>query len=268
MERSRKRTPIIHRSKGACTIGLVLRWAARSSGLAERPQATATTPVTPGRRMEARLAGSRVGPPHGGATRAGDEAAHEHGRPRPTRPRHRPRRRRKPRRHAAPSPAPHARPRLSRPRRRPQPRRRRPTRRPRRPQPRRRRPTATTTPTDTTDAGADRHDRPPTHRNHAGADRHATTTTATTPAPTDTTTHDRDRTGSDHDRTPTTTGPRPPTDPTTTDPSAIGANPSAQVGSSGSDRRCATAAAHLGSDERRPVRVPSSTTPATSGNFA
>jgi diguanylate cyclase (GGDEF)-like protein len=221
MERSRKRTPIIHRSKGACTIGLVLAMGFAVFGVGG---AAAGDGTYARHAREQRLAGIALAhrtaeelvlamKPHTSKPPATDPVTTPPA-PAATAP-------------TTPAPAPAT-----------------------TPQPAAATTTPTTpAPTDTTTTTA---------TTPAPTTTDTTTTTATTPAPTDTTTTTTD---------PTTTDPTT-TDPTTTDPSAIGANPSAQVGSSGSGAVCYGRCVTSGQTGAVPSAVPSSTTTASSGSFS
>ena len=231
MERSRKRAPIIHRSKGACTIGLVLAMGFAVFGVGG---AAAGDGTYARHAREQRLAGIALAhrtaeqlvlamKPHTSTTPATDPVTTPPA-PAATAP-------------TTPSPAPAT---------TPQPAATTTATTPA--------PTDTTTTTATTPAPTDT----TTTTATTPAPTDTTTTTATTPAPTDTTTTTTD---------PTTTDPTT-TDPTTTDPSAIGANPSAQVGSSGSGAVCYGRCVTSDQTSAVPSAVPSSTTPATSGNFS
>ena len=252
MERSRKRTPIIHRSKGACTIGLVLAMGFAVFGVGG---AAAGDGTYARHAREQRLAGIALAhrtaeqlvlamKPHTSTTPATDPVTTPPA-PAATVP-------------TTPSPAPAT---------TPQPAATTTATTPA--------PTDTTTTTATTPAPTDTTTTTattpaPTDTTTTTATTPAptdtTTTTATTPAPTDTTTTTA-TTPAPTDTTTTTTDPTT-TDPTTTDPSAIGANPSAQVGSSGSGAVCYGRCVTSGQTSAVPSAVPSSTTPATSGNFS
>ena len=227
MERSRKRTPIIQRSKGAGTVALVLALgfavfgvggaAAGDGTYARHAREQALEGIALSHRTAEQLVLAMK--PHTSTPPASDTANNQ--------------------------PAPAATPPAATP----------PAPTPPAPTPTPQPPATTTTattpaPTDTTSTTAT-----------TPAPTDTTTTTATTPTTTDTTTT-TDPTTTD----PTTTDPTT-TDPTTTDPSAVGASPSAQVGYSSSGAVCHGRCIGAGQTSAVPSALPSSATPATSGNF-